>query len=61
MWVKVTKDEYELPEAVADTAAELAKMLGVSKNAICSSVYHFRKGNIKKTPYRKVEECDADE
>ena len=27
IWMYVTLDEYELPEAVADTAADLAKMI----------------------------------
>ena len=29
LYMKVTRDEYELPVAVAETKAELARMLGV--------------------------------
>ena len=31
-WLAVTADEYELPLAVEDTAAALARRLGVSEN-----------------------------
>lgn len=60
MWMKVTRDKYELPVAVAETVYELADMLGVTVNSIYSSMYHFRKGNTKSTPYRKVEEGEDD-
>lgn len=60
MWVKVTKDEYELPEAVADTAAELAKMFGVSRFAVRDSASHYRHGKIKKPVFLKIEEGDED-
>lgn len=40
-WMRVTKDKYELPLAVGDTAEELAKLVGVKvatiKRAICRS------------------------
>lgn len=40
-WMRVTKDKYELPIAVGDTAEELAKLVGVKvatiKRAICRS------------------------
>ena len=29
VWLRVTKDKYELPEYIADTAEELADMLGI--------------------------------
>ena len=38
LWLLVTFDEYELPLAVADTAAELGKLVGQSSNAITSVV-----------------------
>ena len=34
LWLAVTGDELELPFAVADTAGELAVMLGVSRSCI---------------------------
>ncbi len=38
VWMMVTFDEFELPLAVADTAAELGKLVGQSSNAITSAV-----------------------
>ncbi len=31
LWMKVTRDKFELPLAVADTKEELAKMLGLKR------------------------------
>lgn len=44
LYVKVTKDKYELPEAVAESPKELAKMLGTSANSASSSISHKRRG-----------------
>ena len=44
LWMQVSKDEYELPLAVADTASALAKICGVTENAIKSGVCHREKG-----------------
>lgn len=33
LWMKVTNDEYELPLAVTESAAELARMVGVNRKA----------------------------
>lgn len=54
VWMKVTHDKYELPVAVADTAEELAKICGTTKNCICSSMSHAKNGRKKWTPYVKV-------
>lgn len=51
LWLLVTKDKYELPLAVADTANELARMTGTTKNNIVSQI---SRGN-KKSMYRRVE------
>jgi hypothetical protein len=53
VWMKVTNDKYELPVLVADSAPELAKMLGCSPNNICSSLSHA-KHRRQNTTYRKV-------
>lgn len=45
--MKVTNDAYELPEAVADSPAELAKMLGTTANCVSSSITHQRAGWFK--------------
>lgn len=55
VWMEVTQDKYELPVAVADTARELGKIRGVSKNCIISTISHCKKGNTKKSKYIKVE------
>lgn len=38
VYMKVTKDEYELPVAVADSVSMLAQMLGISKSTIESTM-----------------------
>lgn len=43
LWLMVTKDKYQLPLAVADTAEELAKIVGVKPSTIIKSVTHRRK------------------
>lgn len=42
--MKTTSDELELPEAVAEDAAELAKMLGTTREVVYSSLAHKHKG-----------------
>lgn len=51
LWLKISADKYQLPEAVADTAAELARMLGVGKSAISQN----------KRRYIKVPELEEEE
>ena len=43
LWLMVTKDKYQLPLAVADTAEELAAMVGVKPCTIVKSVTHRKK------------------
>ena len=43
LWLMVTKDKYQLPLAVADTAEELAEMVGVRPSTIVKSVTHRKK------------------
>lgn len=38
--MKVTKDKYELPVAVADNAVELAGIVNTTANSISSSICH---------------------
>ena len=59
LWIKVTKDKYELPEAVADSVDQLAKMLGIPKNTIYSSISHAKKKGFNSI-YRKVEIKDGE-
>jgi hypothetical protein len=53
--MKISKDKYELPIAVADTAQQLADMCGTSVHCILSIVSKTKKGVIKKPSYIKVE------
>lgn len=43
VYMEVSKDIYELPVAIADTVAELARIRNVSANTISSMIYHCRK------------------
>ena len=54
VYMKISKDEYELPEAIADSAAELAKLLGVKEQSIFDSVRHS-KSRGHRGQYVKVE------
>ena len=55
LYLKVTKDKYELPVAVADSKAELADMLGRHESGIYRA---FKEG--RKSCYVEVE-VDDDE
>lgn len=63
IWLKVSNDEYELPLAVADSAVELAELVGTTATTIYSSMSHVKhqdgqnyRGKYKYhwTPYRKI-------
>lgn len=41
-YMLVTKDKYELPLAIADSAEELAKIIGVSKNYVYCATSNVR-------------------
>ena len=51
IWMKVTKDIYQLPLMVADSASELAEMCGTSRNSVVSTFSHYRKGRIEFPSY----------
>lgn len=40
LYIACTNDEYELPIAVADTATELAQMVGVTRGSLYSMMTH---------------------
>lgn len=56
IWMKVTKDEYELPLCVADSAKELAEKVGTTKASVETLASKYKNGRIKKSSYVKVEE-----
>lgn len=51
LFMMVTSDKYELPLAVADSLAELAKMVGVKAQSIRSAINHYESGRIKTCKY----------
>jgi len=48
VWMRVSKDKYELPEIIANSAAELARKCGVTKGVV------FRLAKKKHSKYVKV-------
>lgn len=54
LWLAVTPDKYELPIAVADTAAELGRMLGKNGNFISKMYSCHNKGKHKKWTKYKI-------
>ena len=58
LYMKVTRDEYELPVAVAETKAELARMLGLKREHVRTAFSHAKK--FKNPTYVVVEVDDED-
>lgn len=48
-WLAVTADEYELPLAVEDTAAVLARRLGVSEDTVRVMEYRGKNERYRRT------------
>lgn len=66
IWLAVTQDRFEFPVAIADSARELAQMVGVKPITILSSVSRSRKRTRKtnrgiRRKYFVVEVEDDDE
>ncbi len=55
LYMAVSKDEYELPYAIADSQADLARMLGIDPQSVRKAFYDLRHGRCAKTRYREVE------
>ena len=53
LYMCVTNDKYELPIAVADSVAELSRMLSIPRNRISSAISHAEKKR-KRSIYVKV-------
>ena len=58
LYMRVTRDKYELPEAVADSVKELADMLGVKDSMIHSILSKCKAGRISHSVYKVVEVDD---
>ena len=54
IWMRVTLDRYQLPMAVADSAAELAKMCDTTTNVIYSELSRYRHGKTLNCSWRCV-------
>ena len=52
VYMKVTKDRYELPLVVADSVLELARMLGVDRGSIYKCLKRAKHGS--KSQYLKI-------
>jgi hypothetical protein len=50
----VTADKFELPVAVADTAEELAQMLGVKAQSVRVGVWRYKNNVLRRTKYVAV-------
>ena len=57
LYLLVTKDKYQLPLAVADSAAELARIIGVKQSTIVKSITHRRKSQYIRV-YVDMDELD---
>lgn len=55
VYMMVTKDKYELPLAVVDSAEELSKISGKSVNTIRSSACHVKTGKLKHSAFHRIE------
>lgn len=54
LWMAVDADEYELPQAVADTARELGKMMGTTGHNVEAFVSKNSNGRELGYKYIKV-------
>ena len=61
VYMKVTKDRFELPIVVADSAYELARLCGVNVSTIMHSVSTQSKRVVKNSQYKRVWVSDSDD
>lgn len=54
LWMCVEADEYELPLIVADSARELAEMVGLSVDTVTVSAYRGYNGKASGRRFVKV-------
>ena len=59
VYMKVTRDEYEFPIAIADSVTELAEILGVAPMTISSAICHANQRNGN-SAYKKVNISEED-
>lgn len=61
IYLLVSKDEFELPLAVADSVYELARICGVTPSTVMHSVSTTSKRQIKNSKYKRVWVSDSDD
>jgi len=61
LWLAVTPDQYELPLAVADTAVELSRILGITINSFYSMYSHHRSGRYTDWKNYKIIKLDVND
>lgn len=61
VYMKVTRDKYELPIAVADSVRELSRMTGTTENSIWSNITHQKTGEIKRGSFKRVDIGEMEE
>lgn len=54
LYMCVSQDKYELPEAVADSVTELGRMVNVTPNLISSCISKVEHGVHKKSRFVKI-------
>lgn len=52
LYIRVSPDELELPEAVAESPAQLARMVGVKPKSVRRAI--IKGSHVAKTVYKKV-------
>ena len=60
LYMKVSRDKYELPEAVAGTIKELAFLLGIKENTV-NHYFYLQKKRGMNCGYIKIEVEDDEE
>lgn len=58
LYLEITKDEYALPLAVAESPRELSRMVGTSKQYINSVINKHKTGESKRPRFIEVEVPD---
>ena len=54
IWIEVTQDKFRHIIKMADTAQELAKQCGVSKETVLSTAWRYERGENKNGRFERV-------
>lgn len=55
VYMKISRDKYELPLAVANSATELARICGLKPRSVYNCMFRARKGTRESTQYIRVD------